>query len=453
MASDILSIILAAGQGTRMKSDKIKVLHKVGGKPMFQHVVDSVTDFSSNIIIVVGHQGDLVRETFPDREGIKFVVQKEQLGTGHAVQQAEGYIREHRGTVLILYGDTPLLKKETIKSLVSGHQEKKAACTVLTALMENPAGYGRIIRNSNEDIERIVEEKDAGIDEKAINEINSGVCCFESSFLLEALQNLDNNNAQGEYYLTDAISYLSNKGEKVIPFLIDDSREIIGINDRINLAKAEKIIRVRINLKHMENGVTIIDPDQTYIDSEVEIGRDTIIYPFTYIEGKTRIGNNCTIYPHSRIVDAEIGDFANIYDHSIIMESSLSDNTNIGPFAYIRPGCRVAPNAKIGDFVELKNAEIGKGTKVPHLSYVGDASIGEGTNIGAGTIFANYDGKEKHRSIVGDNVFIGSNTTIVSPVKIGNEGKTGAGSVVTKDISEGTTVVGVPARVFKKKEG
>jgi len=451
--SDILSIILAAGQGTRMKSDKIKVLHSVGGKPMLHHVVDSVTDFSSKILIVVGRQNNLVADAFHDKGGIKFVVQKEQLGTGHAVQQTEDYLKDHSGVVLILYGDTPLLTEETIRDFISRHQEKKAACTVMTAYLESPTGYGRIIRKQSGDIERIVEEKDANIDEKIIKEINSGVCCFDNKRLLEALQNLDNNNAQGEYYLTDTVSFLSNKGEKVIPYLVKDSREIIGINDRINLARAEKIIRERTNQKHMKNGVTIIDPALTYIDSEVEIGQDTIIYPFTYIEGRTRIGSHCTIYPHSRIIETEIGDFVNINDHSIIMESRLGDSTNIGPFAYIRPGCKVASNAKIGDFVELKKAEIGKGTKVPHLSYVGDVSIGEGTNIGAGTIFANYDGKEKYKSTVGNNVFIGSNTTIVSPIRIGNKGKTGAGSVVTKDISENTTVVGVPARLLKKKEG
>lgn len=447
--SNVLSVILAAGQGTRMKSDKIKVLHHVGGRPMIQHVVNSITDFSSNIIVVVGHQSNDVNGILNDKY-IKFVEQREQLGTGHAVIQAREYIANHNGPVLVLYGDTPLIREETLNDFINLHQNKNAACTVLTALIGNPTGYGRIIRSQGGNISKIVEEKDATIKEKDVNEINSGVCCFDSSLLLEALDEIDNNNAQGEYYLTDTISFLSNKGELVVPMIVDDNSEIIGINDRINLFRAEKVLRHRINIKHMENGVTIMDPDTTYIDSQVEIGRDTIIYPFTYLEGETKIGEHCIIGPHSRITNGQLGNYVNIKDHSIVMKSNLGDKTNIGPFAYIRPGCNVAANAKVGDFVELKKADIGDGSKVPHLSYVGDASIGKETNIGAGTIFANYDGKEKHKTTVGNNVFIGSNTTLVAPVEISDKAKTGAGSVVTKNIKGGTTVVGVPAKLFKR---
>ncbi len=448
--SSTLSVILAAGQGTRMKSDKIKVLHHVGGKPMIQHVVDSITDFSSDIVVVIGHQSEDVNNSLDNKE-INYVVQKEQLGTGHAVMQAREQIANHNGPVLVLYGDTPLLREDTLKSFVELHQKEKAACTVLTSLIDNPTGYGRIVKDTEGYITKIVEEKDASLEEKSINEINSGVCCFDSKLLLDALDNIHNNNAQGEYYLTDTISYLNDKGETVVPMSINDKNEIIGINDRINLAKAEKVFRSRINIKHMENGVTIIDPDTTYIDSQVVIGQDTIIYPFTYLEGSTKIGEHCIISPHSRIIDGELGNYVNIKDHCFIMESKVGNEANIGPYAYIRPGCNVMGKAKVGDFVELKKADIGTGSKVPHLSYVGDASIGKGTNIGAGTIFANYDGEEKHKTTVGDQVFIGSNTTLVAPVKIYDKAKTGAGSVVTKDIKEGNTVVGVPARVYKKE--
>lgn len=448
----VLSIILAAGQGTRMKSDKVKVLHHVGGRPMVHYAVDNVAGFSSGTVVIIGRQGDLVRESLKGKANLKFIEQEQQLGTGHAVMQAREEIAGHDGPVLVLYGDTPLLREETLRELINVHQEKKAACTVLTTMLIDPTGYGRIIRDEADYIEKIVEERDASVEEKKIMEINSGVCCFDSNLLLEALANLDNKNAQGEYYLTDTIAYLNEQGEKVFPYLIDDFNEIIGINDRTHLARAERILRSRINEKHMENGVTIIDPATTYIDSEVEIGQDTIIYPFTYIEGKTIIGRNSIIGPHCRIRDSEIGEAVNILDHSIIFESKIGAKSNVGPFAHIRPGCLLEVEAKAGSFVELKNSTVGKGSKIPHLIYVGDAVIGQDTNIGAGTIFANYDGEKKYQTQVGDKVFIGSNTTLVSPVKIGDGGKTGAGSVVTKDVPEGTTVVGVPARKFDRKE-
>ncbi|MFW5981130.1 MAG: bifunctional UDP-N-acetylglucosamine diphosphorylase/glucosamine-1-phosphate N-acetyltransferase GlmU [bacterium] len=446
----VLSIILAAGKGTRMKSDKIKVLHKVGGKTMLQHVIDNVETFSSRLAVIIGYQGQAVKKSINTDSDISFFEQEEQLGTAHAVLQAKKDLIKHNGSVLVLFGDTPLLSKKSLEKLLFKHQQEKADCTVLTALMDNPTGYGRIIRDEDNEIIAIVEEKDAATEEKNIKETNTGVCCFDSKLLLDDLENIDNNNAQGEYYLTDAIAYLSKANKKVQPLIIDDNKEIIGINDRVNLAKAEKIIRERTNLKHMHNGVTIIDPSNTYIDSQVEIGSDTIIYPYTFIEGKSKIDQHSIVGSHCRIVDSVIGEYANINDHSLILESSIQAKVNVGPFAYIRPGCMVEYGAKIGDFVELKKASIGKGSKVPHLTYVGNADIGEGTNIGAGTIFANYDGKDKHKTIVGNGVFIGSNTTIVAPVEIKDKGKTGAGAVVTKNVDKGTTVVGVPAHIFNK---
>lgn len=450
MSNNLLTIILAAGQGTRMKSDLTKVLHKVGGQPMVGHVVDLTLGLGSRVVVVVGHQSEKVEKTLNNDELI-FVKQKEQLGTAHAVIQAKEYIEEHDGPILILYGDTPLLTRETLKRLVEKQNQSKAGAVVLTAYVENPYGYGRIVRNNNDQIIKIVEEKDADEREKKIKEINSGVYTFDSKLLQEALDNIDCDNAQGEYYLTDAISYINKKGEKVLPVIVNNNEEITGINDRKNLAKAEKIIRKRINDKHMERGVTIIDPDTTYIDKNVEIGPDTIIYPFTFIEGDTRIGAHSVIGPHSRIVNGIIGDGVVLKSNTNIWESEIKEGATVGPFAYIRPGCIIGKDAKVGDFVELKKAYIGQKSKVPHLSYVGDAQIGTGTNIGAGTIFANYDGKNKNQTIVGDSVFIGSNSTLVAPVKIGNKGKTGAGSVVLRDVKDNETVVGVPARTLKEK--
>ncbi|MFW6035376.1 MAG: bifunctional UDP-N-acetylglucosamine diphosphorylase/glucosamine-1-phosphate N-acetyltransferase GlmU [Halothermotrichaceae bacterium] len=450
--SNLLTIILAAGQGTRMKSKKTKVLHEVGGKPMVQHVVDNVAGFSDKTIVVIGHQSEIVKNKICGNN-IEFVIQKEQLGTGHAVKQAAEFIDEHQGSVLVLCGDTPLLTTDSIKELVRIREKNKAGAAVMTAIFENPTGYGRIVKNEDRLVKEIVEEKDTDPSEKNIKEINSGVYCFDSKLLKEGLNDLDNNNAQQEYYLTDTISYINKRKKKVVPVIIENNQEIIGVNDRINLARAEKILRKRINRKHMSNGVTIIDPDTTYIDINAQIKQDTIIYPFTYIEGDTTIGADCLIGPHSRIVNGDIGNNVRVKDHCVIKESTINNKANIGPFAYIRPGTVVKEEAKVGDFVELKKSVIGEGTKVPHLSYVGDAEIGQNTNIGAGTITANYDGENKHKTIIGNDVFIGSNSTLVAPVVVKNQGKTGAGSVVTRNVPEDTTVIGVPAREYKKDKG
>lgn len=449
--TDLLSVVLAAGQGTRMKSDLTKVLHKVAGEPMLKYILRTTSNLASHTVCVVGYQGEQVKEEI-DSSCVDFVEQEEQLGTAHAVRQAREYIKEHDGPVLILYGDTPLLTENTLQKMVKQHQKNKAGLTVLTAYIDEPTGYGRIIRSQDEkQITEIVEEEDADETEKSIKEINSGVYCFDSNLLVKALENINCDNAQEEYYLTDAVSYINKQGNKVIPVVVEDSKEIIGINNRVALSRAEKILRQRINNYHMENGVTIIDPETTYIDSEVEIERDTVIYPFTYLEGKTKIKKDCVIGPHCRLVNIEIGNCTQIKANCVLRNSLIEDNCTIGPFAYIRPGSKVNNGAKVGDFVELKKSNIGRGTKVPHLSYVGDAEIGEGSNIGAGTIFANYDGEKEHRTTVGNSVFIGSNTTLVAPVNIGNDGKTGAGSVVTKNVDKNTTVVGVPARIYKKE--
>jgi bifunctional UDP-N-acetylglucosamine pyrophosphorylase/glucosamine-1-phosphate N-acetyltransferase len=448
--ADLLAIVLAAGKGTRMKSNLTKVLHPVAGQAMVKHVLDSVSNLTSQTVTVIGHQAEKVKTELVDYR-VEFVEQKEQLGTAHAVMQAETQIKKHKGPVLILYGDTPLLTEDTLKGMATRHQKRDEALTVLTAKVKDPTGYGRIIRNSDQTIARIVEEDDATEKESQINEINSGVYCFDSDLLEQALAEIDCNNAQGEYYLTDAVSYINKKGNKVGPIVVEDSQEIMGINDRRALASAEKILRQQINERQMEKGVSIIDPLTTYIDKNVNIGRDTVIYPFTYIEGSTTIGRNTVIGPHSRLVNSEIGNNVELKSNSNIWKSSVEDDCIIGPYAYIRPGCKVSQGVKVGDFVELKKANIGEGTKVPHLSYVGDANIGANTNVGAGTIFANYDGKNKHKTKVGNSVFIGSNTTLVAPVEIKDYAKTGAGSVVTHDVSKNDVVVGVPARLHKDK--
>ena len=451
-SQDLLTIILAAGKGTRMKSNLIKVLHPVAGKPMIEHIVDAASGIEKEmeIVCVIGHQGSKVKANLGNK--YKYVEQNRQLGTGHAVMQAKNILNEYNGPVLILCGDTPLLRKKTLARFVDFHSKKNADLSVLTAMVENPSGYGRIVRNAEgTEIQKIIEETDASSEEKKINEINSGVYCFESRMLLEALDSLSCDNAQGEYYLTDAVRFLAKHNKKIIPMVVEDSSYIKGVNTRVDLAEAESKIRRRINRDLMLKGVSIIDPGSTYIDCDVKIGKDTSVFPFTYIEKGSEIGSGCKIAPYCRVINSRIGNDVELKSGSIIRESNIDSDCQIGPYAYIRPGCKIGKNVKIGDFVELKKARIKSGAKVPHLSYVGDAQIGKKTNIGAGTIFANYDGVNKHRTIVGDSAFIGSNTTLVAPLEIGDRAKTGAGSVVTRNVLRDTTVLGVPARVYKKK--
>lgn len=451
--AELLTIILAAGKGTRMKSDKIKVLHKVAGKEIIKHVITTLDDFDGQIVNVIGYQKDIVQKELEkiDNENLEFVVQSKQLGTGHAVKQAEKYIDAYSGPVLILYGDTPLLRKESISDFVKAHKNRDSDLSVLTASVSDPHGYGRIVKDKFGNLTAIVEEKDADPEQKMIKEINSGVYCVDSKLLSSFLKNLNNNNAQQEYYLTDIISYSVQKGKNINTYQLADSDEIIGINTRRQQAEAEKILRQRIIDKHLDNGVTIIDPQTSYIDAEVEIEKDVIIYPFNYIEGKSKIAKNTVINPHCRLKNAEIASDVEILSNTIIKDSKIGQKTRVGPFAYIRPGSKVADNCKIGDFVELKKAEVKSGAKVPHLCYAGDAEIGERTNIGAGTIFANYDGVNKHKTVIGKDVFIGSDSILIAPLKIGDNAKTAAASVVTKDISANTTVMGVPARIYKSK--
>jgi len=450
--ADLLSIILAAGKGTRMKSDKIKVLHPVAGKAIIKHVLNTLDGLNSKIVNVIGHQKEVVQSELEDLDKYKwdlnYVIQSEQLGTGHAVKQAESYFADYDGPVLILYGDTPLLRKKTIKEFVKKHQQSNSDLTVMTAIFDEPEGYGRIVKDEEGNLTAIVEEKDADVETRRIKEINSGVNCIDSSLLRDFMANMNNDNAQQEYYLTDIIEFAVNKDKKINTYIVQDSDEIIGINTRKQQAEAEKILRKRIIDQHLANGVTIIDPDTTYIDAEVEIDQDVTIYPFNYLEGKTKIAQNTIINPNCKLKDAAIGKNVEILSNTIIKESKVGSGTNVGPFAYLRPGSTVEDNCKIGDFVELKKTTVKSGAKVPHLCYAGDAEIGERTNIGAGTIFANYDGKNKFKTEIGSDVFIGSDSILIAPLKIGDNAKTAAGSVVTKNVKSGDTVMGVPARIY-----
>lgn len=454
----IFSIILAAGEGTRMKSKLPKVLHKICGRPLLSHVINTAkaSGIEKNLV-VIGNGGDLVKENI--KEDVTFVNQPigegVPYGTGFAVMQAKEYI-EDESQVVILYGDTPLITSSTITDLIKFHKEGNFEATVLSADLEDPTGYGRIIRDENNNVISIVEHKDANEKERNIKEINSGIYCFNGKGLKLVLDRLDNNNAQNEYYITDAIKILNGLGFKIGGYKISDSEEIAGINSRIQLAEAAKIMRKRINYKHMKNGVTIIDPDNTYIDTDVEIKRDTIIYPGVVIEGKTSIGEDCIIGQNSRIVGSKIGNRVEV-QISTIIDSKIDDDSCIGPYAYLRPNSEIGKNVKIGDFVEVKNSKIGDNSKASHLSYIGDAYVGNSVNIGCGAVFVNYDGKNKHKTIVKDKAFIGCNVNLVSPVEVEERAYVAAGSTITERVPKESLSIARARQINKegwvKKKG
>lgn len=430
-----------------MKSKLYKVLHPVCGKPMVQHVVDTLAEMRvEDVVVVVGHGADAVRATLSDR--VTYALQQEQLGTAHAVSQAVPFLEDKHGTTFILYGDVPLLSSETLTSLLEYHLQQQAAATVLTATLADPTGYGRIIRDDAGDVLRIVEHKDATQEERAIREINTGIYCFDNQKLLTALAQVKNDNAQGEYYVTDCVGILREAGEKVAAFVAVDPDETMGVNDRAQLSEAEAYMRKRINVRHMKNGVTIIDPASTYIEADVTIGQDTVIQPGTHLRGRTSIGADCVIGPQADLTDVQVDDGVAI-SYSVLVDSLVAKEATVGPFAYVRPGSEIGANVKIGDFVELKNAKIGKGTKVPHLSYVGDAEIGEGVNIGCGTITVNYDGAKKHKTIVGDGSFIGCNTNLVAPVTVGRNAYVAAGSTINQNVPDDALAIARERQVNK----
>ncbi len=381
MGEDIVAVVLAAGKGTRMKTNKSKVVHKIYGKELVKRVVESAYKAGINgVVTVVGHKREEVEKVLGD--SVKYAYQEELLGTGHTVMQAIPFLKDKKGKVVILYGDVPLIRPETIEKLIKKSIMDREYATILTAIYDNPTGYGRVVRDIGGNVKAIVEEKDATEEERYITEINAGVYCFDIQELILALEKLTPNNAQGEYYLTDVIKIMNDKGLKTGAIIVEDNTEILGVNDRAQLEMLTRILKIRINQEHMKNGVTIEDMDNTYIYDDVEIGRDTVIHPNTTIKSEVVIGENC----------------------------------EIGPNAYIREGSKLANNVKIGSFVELKKAIIGEGTKVPHLSYMGDCEIGSNTNIGCGTITCNYDGFKKSKTIIGNNAFVGSNVNFIAPV-------------------------------------
>jgi bifunctional UDP-N-acetylglucosamine pyrophosphorylase/glucosamine-1-phosphate N-acetyltransferase len=438
----IATIILAAGKGTRMKSDLVKVLHPLLGMPMLSYPVElSLKEIKAKkIVVVVGHQADRIQEVFKDSK-VEFAVQKEQLGTGHAVLQAVPFLKSFNGTVLILCGDVPLVKLETLHSFIDTYRENDSTLSVLTAVVENPFGYGRVIRDSEGWLEKIVEEKDASEDERMIREINTGIFCVRAPFLIEGLREIGKENAQGEYYLTDLVEIAKKKDLRCSAHIAADPVEVMGINTRVDLAVASGVLQQEKLRNLMLSGVTIVDPKTTYVDRSVEVGKDTVLYPNCYLQGKTRIGERCIIEPNSKISDSIIGNDVTIRPSSVITESKIEEGAIIGPFAHLRPLSEIKKKAKIGNFVEVKKSVIGKGSKANHLAYIGDSLLGEGVNIGAGTIFCNYDGFEKHQTIVGDRVFVGSNVELVAPVTVGNGSTIGAGTTVTKDIPDGALAI------------
>ncbi|TDM31920.1 bifunctional UDP-N-acetylglucosamine diphosphorylase/glucosamine-1-phosphate N-acetyltransferase GlmU [Macrococcoides canis] len=434
------AVILAAGKGTRMKSKLHKVLHPVCGKPMVQHVIDNIKKADvTEIVTIVGYGAEDVKAVLQDQS--LFSMQSEQLGTAHAVQMAAEHLEGKQGTTIVICGDTPLISEETIAGFIAHHETTGAKATILSAKTNTPFGYGRIIRDTHGAVERIVEEKDASIEEKLVNEVSSGTFCFDNALLFELLGQVDNNNAQGEYYLPDVIKLLRQRNELVEAYITEDFSETLGINDRYNLSIAEQTLRLRINKQHMMNGVTIIDPLTTYIESDVVIGSDTVIEPNVMLKGDTQIGNDVIVTSGSTIADSKIADGVTV-KHSVIAESEVGEHTTIGPFAQLRPGSILGTDVKIGNFVEIKKAKLDDEAKVSHLSYIGDAEIGARTNIGCGAITVNYDGKNKFKTIVGKDAFIGCNSNLIAPVTIGDASFIAAGSTITDDVPEKSLALG-----------
>ena len=442
------AVILAAGKGTRMKSDLPKVLHKVAGISMLEHVFRSVSAIDpEKTVTVIGHKAELVEQVLAGQT--EFVRQTEQLGTGHAVMMAESVLENLTGQTLVIAGDTPLITGESLKNLIDFHINHKNVATILTAEADNPFGYGRIVRNQHGEVIKIVEQKDASDFEQQIKEINTGTYVFDNARLFEALKNINTNNAQGEYYITDVIGIFRENGEKVGAYTLKDFDESLGVNDRVALATAESIMRRRINQQHMINGVSFVNPDTTYIDVDVEIAPEVQIEANVTLKGQTKIGAETILTNGTYIVDSVIGERA-VITSSMIEESIVADGVTVGPYAHIRPGSSLAKDVHVGNFVEVKGSSIGENTKAGHLTYIGNSEVGANVNFGAGTITVNYDGQKKYKTIIGDNVFVGSNSTIIAPVELGDNSLVGAGSTITKDVPADAIALGRGRQINKE---
>ena len=447
MQEDTVIIIMAAGKGKRMKSSLPKVLHEIMGRTLLEHIL--LTAFSLNpakILVIIGHKAELVKDTIKKRmpeniyKKIEWIEQKEQFGTGHAVKQCTPLLKNFNGSTIILSGDVPLLSQETLNSLLKYHLKEKTVATILTTHLDNPFGYGRILRTDSGQVVGIVEEKDAMAEEKHIKEINTGTYCFEWKELSKILPSLKNDNAQEEFYLTDVIHILNKGGKSISAYNSSDSLESVGISDRKDLAYLIGIVQKRINSYWMEQGITIIDPSVVFIDYDVIIGKDTIIYPFTIISGKTRIGENCLLGPSTQLINATIGNEVTI-KFSLINNSTILSYTEVGPFAHLREGTNIGDHCRVGNFVEIKNSKLHSNVKSAHLTYLGDSELGCYTNIGAGTITCNYDGFKKHKTTIGERVFVGSNSTLIAPVTLSDDTYIAAGSVITRDVPKGSLAV------------
>lgn len=446
--SNRYAVILAAGQGTRMKSKLYKVLHPVSGKPMVQHVVDQMNKLQINeMVTIIGHGAELVKKQLGDVTS--YCLQEQQLGTAHAVKQAEHLLGDKEGVTIVVCGDTPLIRAETMEALFTEHEQKQAKATVLTAFAKDPTGYGRIIRNDAGYVERIVEHKDASEEERRVQEINTGTYCFDNKALFEALSKVSNENVQGEYYLPDVIEILKDAGEIVTAYQTEHFDETLGVNDRVALAEAERIFKERTNKHHMQNGVTIIDPASTYIGPDVTIGQDTVIYPGTVLSGHTVIAEDCVIGPQTEIANCQIGQ-GTVIRQSVAHDSEIGREVAIGPFAHIRPQSDIKDEVKIGNFVEIKKAVFGKGSKASHLSYIGDAEVGSNVNIGCGSITVNYDGKNKFLTKIEDNVFIGCNTNLIAPVTVREGAYVAAGSTITNEVPKEALAIARAKQVNKE---